>query len=197
MVIDIPTMQSLHNVTVPGRANLLVTHHSLGPPHGIRTGQKQITVGPPHVIKQITMFIRENVECLDSSFTTTTTIKDISSVLTSGVKYCLSASSRPLCLYIQCTDRQTVSTVRHLVCVISILSSNFIVNLTCFDLRRFKRPDQSLRTRPAPFVVSGSCYRVEYVNLGVWKQVMAMPRCGRPHTAIAHRHIIVEPAADK
>ncbi|KAG8300636.1 hypothetical protein J6590_072042 [Homalodisca vitripennis] len=41
-------------------------------PHGI----KQITVGPPHGIKQITMFIRENVECLDSSFTTTTTIKD-------------------------------------------------------------------------------------------------------------------------
>ncbi|KAG8285055.1 hypothetical protein J6590_089226 [Homalodisca vitripennis] len=32
-------------------------------------------VGPPHGIKQITMFIRENVECLDSSFTTTTTIK--------------------------------------------------------------------------------------------------------------------------
>ncbi|KAG8247311.1 hypothetical protein J6590_063581 [Homalodisca vitripennis] len=29
----------------------------------------------PHGIKQITMFIRENVECLDSSFTTTTTIK--------------------------------------------------------------------------------------------------------------------------
>ncbi|KAG8322856.1 heme binding [Homalodisca vitripennis] len=41
-------------------------------PHGI----KQITVGPPHGIKQITMFIRENVECLDSSFTTTTTIKE-------------------------------------------------------------------------------------------------------------------------
>ncbi|KAG8271816.1 hypothetical protein J6590_054646, partial [Homalodisca vitripennis] len=41
-------------------------------PHGI----KQITVGPPHGIKQITMFIRENVECLDSSFTTTTTIKN-------------------------------------------------------------------------------------------------------------------------
>ncbi|KAG8293175.1 hypothetical protein J6590_025273 [Homalodisca vitripennis] len=32
-------------------------------------------MGPPHGIKQITMFIRENVECLDSSFTTTTTIK--------------------------------------------------------------------------------------------------------------------------
>ncbi|KAG8280124.1 hypothetical protein J6590_088871 [Homalodisca vitripennis] len=30
----------------------------------------------PHGIKQlISMFIRENVECLDSSFTTTTTIK--------------------------------------------------------------------------------------------------------------------------
>ncbi|KAG8326613.1 hypothetical protein J6590_037170 [Homalodisca vitripennis] len=43
-------------------------------PHGI----KQITVGPPHGIKQITMFIRENVECLDSSFTTTTTIKNYS-----------------------------------------------------------------------------------------------------------------------
>ncbi|KAG8265033.1 hypothetical protein J6590_104090 [Homalodisca vitripennis] len=34
-----------------------------------------MVVGPPHGIKQITMFIRENVECLDSSFTTTTTIK--------------------------------------------------------------------------------------------------------------------------
>ncbi|KAG8251248.1 hypothetical protein J6590_083581 [Homalodisca vitripennis] len=32
-------------------------------------------LGPPHGIKQITMFNRENVECLDSSFTTTTTIK--------------------------------------------------------------------------------------------------------------------------
>ncbi|KAG8328291.1 hypothetical protein J6590_000951 [Homalodisca vitripennis] len=31
---------------------------------------KADNLGPPHGIKQITMFIRENVECLDSSFTT-------------------------------------------------------------------------------------------------------------------------------
>ncbi|KAG8303348.1 hypothetical protein J6590_013620 [Homalodisca vitripennis] len=44
-----------------------------------RTGSerdKADNCGSPHGIKQITMFIRENVECLDSSFTTTTTIKE-------------------------------------------------------------------------------------------------------------------------
>ncbi|KAG8336680.1 hypothetical protein J6590_041049 [Homalodisca vitripennis] len=45
-----------------------------------RTGSerdKADNCGSPHGIKQITMFIRENVECLDSSFTTTTTIKPV------------------------------------------------------------------------------------------------------------------------
>ncbi|KAG8324688.1 hypothetical protein J6590_086591 [Homalodisca vitripennis] len=59
--------------TLVRRGKVRVGGSAARDPHGI----KQITVGPPHGIKQITMFIRENVECLDSSFTTTTAIKEV------------------------------------------------------------------------------------------------------------------------